>query len=488
MPFCRHPPIRAYCRTDDDMPPTVALTLWLILLLFLLYFDPAKIAGTSQALWVPVIWMFIVGSRLPSQWFGGQVGQAAAALEEGNPLDRSVYFILMLLAIGILISRSFRWSDFFARNLALIAFLSFALLSVMWSDFPFVAFKRWFRDLGNYLVILVVLSDPQPLEAVRTVLRRLCYLLIPLSILIVKYYPEIGKQYDQWTGVAMYVGATTSKNMLGVLCLVSGLFFFWDTVTRWSGRKERRTKRIILMNGAFLAMTLWLLNLSNSATSRVCLVLGCLVIAAVHSKAFRRRPGFLKTAIPIGVCLYLVLSFGFGIDVNAVVAEAVGRNPTLTGRTDIWKALLNMHTDPLVGTGYQSFWLGPRLQWVWNQPGIGKINETHNGYLDIYLNLGLIGLFLLAGFLIASYRIICRRLNPLSSLGALSLVVWTVLVFYNVTEAAFEGGLLWLTFLMGAIALPERAEDRVNSLAGFEYAGAAERLPSFPLEATGQRM
>ena len=205
-------------------------------------------------------------------------------------------FILILLAIGILISRSFKWSDFFARNLALIAFLSFALLSVMWSDFPFVAFKRWFRDLGNYLVILVALSDPQPLEAVRTVLRRLCYLLIPLSILLVKYYPEIGKQYDQWTGIAMYAGATTSKNMLGVLCLVSGLFFFWDTVTRWSDRKERQTKRIILVNGAFLAMTLWLLNLSNSATSRVCLVLGCLVIAAVHSKAFRRRPGFLKTA------------------------------------------------------------------------------------------------------------------------------------------------------------------------------------------------
>ncbi len=282
------------------MPPSVALLVWLILLLGLLCFDPAKDSGTSLALWVPVTWMFIVGSRLPSQWFGNQVGQAAQALEEGNPLDRSVYFILMLLAIGILISRSFNWGDFFARNLALVAFLSFALLSVMWSDFPFVAFKRWFRDLGNYLVILVALSDPRPLEAVRTVLRRLCYLLIPLSILLVKYYPEMGKQYDQWTGIATYAGATTSKNMLGVACLLSGIFLFWDTVTRWSHRKERQTKRIILVNGSFLAMTLWLLNLSNSATSRVCLVLGCLVIAAVHSKAFRRRPGFLKALIPVG--------------------------------------------------------------------------------------------------------------------------------------------------------------------------------------------
>ena len=465
------------------MPPSVALLVWLILLLGLLCFDPAKDSGTSLALWVPVTWMFIVGSRLPSQWFGNQVGQAAQALEEGNPLDRSVYFILMLLAIGILISRSFNWGDFFARNLALVAFLSFALLSVMWSDFPFVAFKRWFRDLGNYLVILVALSDPRPLEAVRTVLRRLCYLLIPLSILLVKYYPEMGKQYDQWTGIATYAGATTSKNMLGLACLLSGIFLFWDTVTRWSHRKERQTKRIILVNGSFLAMTLWLLNLSNSATSRVCLVLGCLVIAAVHSKAFRRRPGFLKALIPAGFLLYMILAFGFGL--NGALAGAVGRDPTLTDRTKIWAILLDMHTNPLLGTGYQSFWLGPRLLQVW-QAGLGRLNEAHNGYLQLYLNLGVIGLFFLGGFLIASYRTICRRLEPLSGLGSLGLAVWTVSVFYNATEAAFEGGLVWLTLLLGALAAPGLAEDRVGSAAALECAGAPERLPSLPLEATGQ--
>ena len=173
------------------MPPSLALCLWFILLVALLRFDPAKDSKISLALWVPVIWMFIVGSRLPSQWLGVQTGQAAQALEEGNPVDRTISSVLILLAIGILMSRSFEWGSFFSRNFALMAFLSFALLSVCWSDFPFIAFKRWFRDLGNYLVILVALSDPRPLEAVRTVLRRLCYLLIPLSILLIKYYPHI---------------------------------------------------------------------------------------------------------------------------------------------------------------------------------------------------------------------------------------------------------------------------------------------------------
>ncbi len=266
--------------------------LWLTLLAALLRFDPANDSKISLALWVPVISMFIVGSRTPSQWLDGQMGMSAQAFEEGSSLDRIISSALILLAIGTLMSRSFKWEDFFARNLSLIAFLSFALVSVCWSDFPLVAFKRWFRDIGNYLGILVVLSDPRPLEAVRVVLRRLSYLLVPLSILLVKYYPELGRHYSYWSGAVEFVGAATSKNMLGLLCMISGLFFFWDTLMRWPERKQRRTKRIIFVNVAFISMTLWLLNLAHSTTSDVCLLLGCLVIAAARTKVFQRNPAF----------------------------------------------------------------------------------------------------------------------------------------------------------------------------------------------------
>ena len=266
----------------------------------------------------------------------------------------------------------------------------------------------------------------------------------------------MGKQYDSWTGQDYFVGVTTSKNMLGVLCLVSGLFFFWDLLTRWSDRKERRTRRILLVDVAFLAMTLWLLRMADSATSSVCLALGCAVIAAAHSKTVKRHPALLTVSIPVGICLYLLLEFAFGISVIAVLAEVVGRNPDLTGRTDIWSVVLSTGTNPLVGAGYESFWLGPRLRWVWEKTGI-TINEAHNGFLEVYLNQGLIGLFLLAGFLVGSYRTICRRVGALSSLGSLSLALWTVLLFYNVTESAFRGHLMWVAFLLGVIALPGRA-------------------------------
>jgi len=466
------------------VPPSLALFLWFVLLMALLYWDPAKDRKVSAAVWVPVIWLFILGSRLPSQWLGGSAGSAAQALEEGNPIDRTVSLALILLALGILVARSFRWGDFFTRNLALTAFLGYALVSVVWSDFPFVAFKRWFRDLGNYLMVLVVLSAPEPLEAVRTLLRRLGYLLIPLSVLLVKYYPELARVYDPWTGVAVTVGATTSKNMLGVACQISGLYFFWDTVTRWSHRKERRTKRILLLNFVFIAMTLWLLNLSSSTTSRVCLALGCLVIVAARSKMFQRHPAFLQTVIPASFILYMILAFGFGM--SGDMAGAVGKDPTLTDRTKIWTFVLKMHTNPLIGTGYESFWMGSRLAWFWQEAGLGQINEAHNGFLEVYLQLGALGVCFLSGFLIASYRNICIRLKALSPQASLSMALWIVLLFYSVTEAGFRSNLILVVFLLGAMVVPRTApqssaQKRVPRAR--ELSNASTHLP---METTGQ--
>jgi exopolysaccharide production protein ExoQ len=466
------------------MPPTLALILWLLLLLALFRFDPAKDPGNSLALWVPLIWMFIIGSRLPSQWLGSQIGTAAQAFEEGNPLDRTIFFLLILLAVGILISRAFHWGLFFTRNFVLIAFLFYALASVLWSDFPFVAFKRWFRDLGNYFVILVVLSDPRPLEAVRTLLRRLGYLLIPLCILLNKYFPDLSRQYDIWTGAVTYAGATTGKNLLGLVALLSGLFFFWDTVTQWSGRKERQTKRIIQVNIAFLAMSLWVLSTANSVTCNVCMALGCLIIAAAHSRFFRRHPTLLKVLIPGSFCFYLILSLGFGMSGN--LAAAVGKDPTLTDRTKIWAFVLSMHTNPLVGTGYESFWLGPRLEWIWQQAGLGGLTEAHNGYLEVFLNLGIIGLLLLSAFLLASYRNVCKYLATSASLASLYLALWAIMLFYSVTEVGFRSGLIWLVFLLGGVAAPRRFEGREDSVAAIDSA-RRKRFSDPRLEAASQR-
>ena len=440
------------------MPPSLALFLWLVLLLSLLRWDPVRVPKSSWALWISIVWLFILASRLPSQWLGTDSG---GSIEEGNPVDRAIFFVIIVAAIAVLASRSFNWSNFVSRNLALSAFVAFALLSVVWSDYPFVTFKRWFRDLGNYLIVLIALSDQRPKEAVSTVLRRFAYLMIPLSILLNKYFPQLSKQYDFFTGAATYAGATTSKNMLGVVCLICGMFFFWDTLARWSKRRERQNRRVILLNAIFFLMTIQLLWVSNSATSKLCLALGCIVIYGTQSNIFKRHPKFLRAVVPTIFVLYVVLAVGFNI--NAEVAQAMGRDPTLTDRTKIWAILLNMHTEPLLGTGYETFWLGHRVDIVWASfPGL---NEAHNGYLEIYLNLGIIGLALLLTFLAASYRNIGKELKASLSLGSLWFALWTIMLFYNITEAAFRGQIIWVIFLFGGMVVPATIKVRRSVMA-----------------------
>jgi exopolysaccharide production protein ExoQ len=314
-------------------------------------------------------------------------------------------------------------------------------------------------------MILVVLSDRSPLDAVRTLLRRVSYILVSLSIVLIKYYRNLAVAYDSWTGGASYDGAATSKNMLGIACLISGLYFFWDTIVRWSERKSRQTKRIILVNVLFLAMTLWLLHVCNSATSRFCLVLGCLVIVAAHSKTLKRYPGFLTLPVPLTFLVYVILAFGFGL--SGSFANAAGRDATLTGRTEIWGAVLSVHTNPLVGTGYESFWLGPRLEMVHQAAGEGEgLNEAHNGFLEAYLNVGIIGICLLLGFAIAGYLNICKMLKPFSILGPLTLSIWTVFLFHNLTEADFRSGPLWLMFSLASLATRGESKKRVSEAPG----------------------
>jgi O-antigen ligase len=425
------------------------LVAWMVLLVALFRYDGTRGQKVSAALWVPIFWFSVIGSRLPSQWLG-VTGDQAQMMTEGNSFDRVVYVALIVLSLVILSARSFSWGKFFTRNVTLSMILVFSLLSVAWSEFPFVAFKRWFRDLGTYLAILVALTEPSGLDGIRMLLRRVCYLLIPLSITLIKYYPEMAKHYDWWTGEAFFIGVTTSKNMLGVLCLVSGLFFLWDTLERWSHREDPYRRRIIWVNVAFIAMTLWLLSKASSATSSVCLGLGALIILMAHTKTIKRHPAFLTVSIPIGILSYVLLQFVFGVNVIETVAVAVGRNPDLTGRTNIWSVVLDSGTNPLIGAGYESFWLGDRLQWVWDRAG--KVNEAHNGFLEVYLTLGLVGLGMYCFFLFASYGTIARRINTWS-FGSLSLALWTVLIFYNVTESALRGHLMWIAFLLGAISL-----------------------------------
>jgi O-antigen ligase len=155
------------------------------------------------------------------------------------------------------------------------------------------------------------------------------------------------------------------------------------------------------------------------------------------------------------ILLYLALEFI--LDISEVIAVALGRDITMTGRTDVWETVLPLNPNALLGAGYESFWLGARLKAIWSvfwyQP-----NQAHSGYIEIYLNLGLVGLILFAVFVMAAYRRIWKPTNTVE-LVSLNLAIWIIMLLHNVTEAGVFKGAIWVLLLVASVAVPGSAVD-----------------------------
>jgi exopolysaccharide production protein ExoQ len=159
-----------------------------------------------------------------------------------------------------------------------------------------------------------------------------------------------------------------------------------------------------------------------------------------------------------------------------VFVGLVGRDPTFHGRTDIWHVLLQENINPLFGEGYSSFWSSARMQKI-SETYYYTLNEAHNGYLETYLNTGLVGLFLLCGTLVSAW--IRIKLDVLRQLprGDFRLACLFVVMFYSMTEAVYNRlNLLWFVLLLVVCEYPRRKSPRRTDLSSTR-ARSREILP-----------
>ena len=149
------------------MPPPLAALLTIGFVVYLFRRDSREQPNVTGALWIPLIWFLIIATRAVSQWLAafGFPGLGAASLEEGSPFDASVYFALIAAGVWVLKRRQVRLQEIIRDNQWLTIFLLYCLVSIMWSDFPFVAFKRWTKVLGHPIMALIILTEPDPKEA-----------------------------------------------------------------------------------------------------------------------------------------------------------------------------------------------------------------------------------------------------------------------------------------------------------------------------------
>jgi O-antigen ligase len=355
----------------------------------------------------------------------------------------------MLASALVLVTRWSTVTKILGRNRPLVMFILFCALSVCWSDFPAVAFKRWIKSLGDYSMILVMLTEFDGEAAIRRALTRVAIVIIPLSILFIKYYPQLGRSYAaHWDATQFYVGVCDNKNMLGMVCLIFGITAWCRLLEAWQGPK-RQKKRDLIVHGVLLTMAIWLLKMSDSKTALSCFVLtGAVLTAHAFVPVARRRVVLNVLVISVVLTSAAVLFLGIG----GGALKAIGRNSTLTGRTDIWSVLLSVHTNPSLGTGFESFWLGPRLVYLWTFPIVAGITEAHNGYLETYLNLGCLGLGFMGVLIWTGYGNIQRLLERAPASGRLRLGYFVIALIYNFTEAGFRStDLIWFVFVLSII-------------------------------------
>jgi O-antigen ligase len=430
---------------------TFVYCAWIIGLFVL---DRERNARTSKALWIALAWLLINGSRPISQWLqiGPPVIHSPDQYLEGSPFDAAVFGFLIFAGVLALLGRWRRVMSILQANLPVVLFFCYCALSTLWSDYTFVAGKRWIKATGDVVMILLVMTDSKPPLALKRLLTRAAFVLLPVSVLLIKYYPEIGRGYNPWSWIPTYTGVTSGKNELGMVCLVYGLVCLWCFFTAWKDPDTSERKRGLIVYGSLVAAVLWLLLRSDSMTSTSCFVLAGSVMTVTTFVKLARNMIAVHLIVAVAVAASVAALF---FDAGGAALESLGRDPSLTGRTGIWVIVLRLVQNPWVGTGFESFWLGDRLQSVWDAYAGTRIQEAHNGYLEVYLNLGWIGVVLLTAVIVTGYRQVTLAYRRGMEGSSLRLAFFVAAVIYSLTEAGFRMmSPIWFSFLLVTMAAP----------------------------------
>jgi len=421
------------------MNPTVASLICACAIAGLLYLDRGRTVRTSYALWLPGIWIGLVASRPLSAWLG--LRPSANMQLDGSPVDAAAFGVLLAAAIVMLIFRKSRVRTLLLSNWSILIYLLYCLISVTWSYHPDVSFKRWIKAIGDLAMVLIIATDAQPVATIKYLVSRVGFLLFPTSVLFIKYYGDLGRAYTA-DGLLVNIGVATDKNMLGLTVLIVSLVAFWDVRSLLIHRDEPNRGRHLVAQGSLLALGLWLFLLANSSTCKACFVLGSFLIIASNLRTIGRRPARVHA-----LCLVVLLVAGVALlGGQADVAGALGRESNMSGRTDIWAAVIPAVPHSLIGAGFESFWISPRvsifqrtlLQLGWDPRIALGLNEAHNGYIEVYLNLGWIGVCLLALVLISGYKRAVKAFRRDPELGSVFLAYIAAAVFYSITEVGFR--------------------------------------------------
>jgi len=368
------------------------------------------------------IYLFFVffGTRLP---FYEKITEAEN-LGTSNIINQIVFGSLFVFSIILLIPKRRELLNFIKREKFLTIFLLWSLITIIWSNYSLVSFKRYIQYLTTVTISLSVLLHVKDTKQIINVFKIIIggYLLI--SLLSILTIPGAHDRFGIWRGVASH------KNTLGQISLISVIFF----TAIFNKEQSLKSKTIV---AALIIMAIVLLFGSQSSTSIFTfLILFVLTLILLIDKVFEPIR-IRKTVSLLALFVFMIMFISIMLIVPEIIEDAVGstgKDLTFTGRVDLWADIWEEAKNHLViGTGFQGYWVVTSTKvellfeiYSWLP------TQAHNGYLDIINEVGIIGIILFS-FILINYFVNLTRTKQKQ------IWKWFVIaaLIINITESAF---------------------------------------------------
>ena len=322
----------------------------------------------------------------------------------------------------------------------LFAYLAFAGASIAWSFNPEISFIRFVQQA--MIITSIVLPA---LLAVRTAdMMRGVFLCFAFALIVNVFFVLVQNPMIIEIGRKAYAGYFTFKGELGHCAAFALLLSLHEIL--YPGWRRRFGVIVI-------AIAIYLIILSDSKGSLGIALLAPLLAGMALYIGKKLRVSLAIVLLPIPV-FYTALSYMVGNLINRISWHLYG-NYNLSGRVFIWDfANSEVARKPLLGWGYQSFWLsGPDAPSITDAPGwLKDMPNSHNGYLDTKLDMGYVGLTLLVIFLVATLHAIGRVADrePSRAWHLLTLALFIILTNFVETGWMRNYDILWVMFVIVA--------------------------------------
>ncbi len=328
-----------------------------------------------------------------------------------NPVNQVFYSFIFILAFSTIIPHYKKFLKWLNNEKFVVFFLVWCGFTIVFAIDSFTAFKRYFQYITTSLVFISFYLNFSDSSNLLKILRVSFVIYLFLTLVVCLIIPDAtDPSFNTWRGFH------ATKNNLGQYAAINFLFFSYN----YSLAENIRARFFFF---GFVLLSLLVLFGAFSMTNIVLVSLFSFTFLILNFRKFFDRLGIsLKfSVLIIAVLSLLILCFILIYpEVYLLIFQLIDKDPTLTGRTEIWTLVLAQSINDLItGVGFQSFWIPEKLSRIilfqyWMP------TQSHNGYVDMMLEIGIIGLFL---FILFCYSIFKASIFKKDML-------WVIIIIY----------------------------------------------------------